>query len=69
VLDDRGSALPPQLAGARDVDYGLGPELDVTVPTLRTRIIARYTHDVAVRARPLGQLVLIAVEVQAWAPR
>ncbi len=69
VTDDRGSALPPVLAGARDVDYGLGPELDVTMPALRTKLIVRYTHDVAVRSRPLGQLVVFAVEVQAWAPR
>jgi hypothetical protein len=66
VTDDSGSALPPVLAGARDVDYGLGPELDISVPALRTKVTARYTHDVAVRSRALGSLVLIAVSVSVW---
>lgn len=69
VSDDTGSALPPVLAGARDVDYGLGPELDVTVPQLRTKLVARYTHDVYVRSRPRGELFLIAIEISAWRGR
>jgi hypothetical protein len=66
VTDDTGSALPPILAGARDVDYGLGPELNVTVPQLRCKLVARYTHDVYVRSRPSGSLFVIALDISAW---
>jgi hypothetical protein len=69
VTDDSGSALPPVLAGARDVDIGLGPELDVDAPFLRARFTARYTHDVFVRSRTLGSMVLIAVTFSAWTMR
>jgi len=69
VTDDKGSALPPVLAGARDVDYGLGPELNVTVPQLRCKLVARYTHDVYVRSRPSGSVVIIALTVSAWRAR
>jgi hypothetical protein len=66
VADDAGSAVPPALAGARDIDYGLGPEINVWVPKLHTRLIARYTHDAWVRTRPNGELVLIELQFQAW---
>lgn len=69
VTDDGGSALPPVLAGARDVDYGLGPEVDVTVPALRAKVTARYTHDLLVRSRPSGEVVVIAIGVSAWRAR
>jgi hypothetical protein len=66
VTDDRGSALPPLLAGARDVDYGLGGELDAAVPALRTKVTLRYTHDVVVRSRPLGQSIVIGLTITPW---
>ena len=66
ITDDRGSALPPVVAGARSVAYGLGPEIDVTVPSLRSTITMRYTHDVAARSRPFGSLVFVAIGVAVW---
>ena len=66
VTDDTGSALPPLLAGARDVDYGVGPELDVMMPQLRCKLTVRYTHDVYVRSRPRGEVTFIGLKVSAW---
>jgi len=69
IVDDAGSAVPRPLAGARDLDYGLGPEINVWVPKLRTRLIARYTHDVWVRTRPNGELMLIELQFSPWTAR
>jgi hypothetical protein len=66
VRDDRGSDLPQALRGARDRAFGLGPEIDVTVAPIRSRITLRYCHDVAVRARPLGQILVLGLTVLAW---
>jgi hypothetical protein len=68
VTDDTGSALPPVLAGARDRAFGVGAEMDFVIRPLRTALVVRYTHDVAVQARPLGQLLLIGFTVIVWNP-
>jgi hypothetical protein len=65
VRDDRGSALPEALRGARDRAFGLGPEVDVTLAPLHSRITLRYCHDIAVRARPLGEILVIGLTVLA----
>lgn len=65
VADDTGSALPPALRGLRDRAGGLGAELDVTLPDAQSRVVLRWTHDVAAAARPGGQLLLIGL---TWAP-
>jgi hypothetical protein len=65
VSDDSGSDLPPALRGARDRVYGLGPEVDVTVAPLRTRLTLRYEHDFGVRSRPQGQILVVGVTVAA----
>lgn len=65
VTDDSGAALPPSLRGARDRAYGLGAELGATIASARTRINVRYTHDLAVRSRPSGQLFLIGLTFAA----
>ncbi len=69
VTDDRGSALPHVLAGARDVAYGLGAEVDVTVPALRTKVTLRYTHNLYARARPGGDAVLVGLTIAVWKRR
>jgi hypothetical protein len=65
VRDDRGSDLPELLRGARDRALGLGPEIDITLAPLRSRITLRYCHDVAVTARPLGQVLVIGLTLLA----
>ena len=65
VRDDRGSALPEVFRGARDRAFGLGPEVDITLAPIRSRITLRYCHDIAVRARPLGQVMVIGLTVLA----
>lgn len=68
VRDDRGSALPPVLAGARERTFGVGPELGLTVPAIRSRFTLRYEHDFGVRARPEGGILLFGVAFAAWRP-
>jgi hypothetical protein len=65
VRPDRGSALPAPLRGARDRAYGLGPEIDITIPPIRSRITVRYCHDVSVRARPFGQTLVVGLSIVA----
>jgi hypothetical protein len=65
VRDDRGNDLPEALRGARDRAFGLGPEIDITLAPLRGRITLRYCHDVAVNARPLGQVMVVGLTILA----
>jgi hypothetical protein len=65
VTDDRGSALPAPLAGARERVFGLGPEIGVLVPALRSRLTARFAWDLAGEARPVGTLLLVGISVIA----
>ncbi len=66
ITDDRGKDLPPQLVGAREQAYGLGPEIDVTVRPLRSRITARWLWDLDGRARPVGTILVAGISVLAW---
>lgn len=68
VRDDRGSDLPDVLRGARDRVFGVGPEVNLLLPELRTRFGARYTWDVGARSRPEGGLLVVNVAVALWRP-
>jgi hypothetical protein len=65
VRDDRGADLPTPLRGARDLALGLGPELASTFAPIRSQITVRYCGDVAVKARPLGHILVIQVTILA----
>jgi hypothetical protein len=54
VTDDTGSELPDVLRGARERAFGLGPEIDVAIPPLRSRVAARFEWDIDGRTRPVG---------------
>jgi len=66
VQNDRGSAVPPQLIGARDRAFGLGAELDLTLEKGRTQLFFRYVHDIDVQTRPEAQLFFVGVAIRAW---
>jgi hypothetical protein len=68
VSADRGSDLPPALAGARTRTYGVGPEVDIVIAPIRARCEVRYEWDVAARARPQGQVLTAAISYRAWSP-
>lgn len=68
VTDDSGSDLPEILRGARERVFGLGPEIDVAIPQLRSRLTARLEWDIAGRARPVGTLLFLGVTFVAWRP-
>jgi hypothetical protein len=66
VTDYGGSALAAQLRGARDIAYGVGPEMDLAVPSLLGQLTLRYTQDVADRTRPVGHMVVIGWVARVW---
>lgn len=68
VQDDSGSDLPDALRGARDRAIGVGAEISVPITAIRTRITARYAHDVSVRSRPEGGVLSLQVTFAAWKP-
>jgi hypothetical protein len=65
VRNDRGTDIPPALVGARTRAYGLGPEIDVTIPKLALRAEVRYEWDVDVRSRPQGQVLSVGLSYRA----
>jgi hypothetical protein len=43
----------------------MGPEIDLTLAPIRSRITVRYCRDVVVKARPLGQILVIGLSTVA----
>ena len=68
VRDDEGMDVPPVLQGARDRVYAVGGEIGVALPTLRARVGARYVHELDVRSRSEGQVLVFQLGVLAWSP-
>ncbi|MHB8875297.1 MAG: SphA family protein, partial [Myxococcaceae bacterium] len=68
VSDDRGADLPEALRGARDRNFGLGAEVGLLVPKLRTKLNLRYCHDFGSRSRPQGQVIVLGLSVAGWMP-
>lgn len=66
VTDDSGADLPAQLRGARERAFGLGPEVDLAIRPLRSRVFARAEFDLDGKARPVGTIVVVGVSVVAW---
>lgn len=66
VRDDTGSELPAALRGARDRAFGLGPEVNVALPALRSRVSARLAFDLDGEARPVGTLLVIGISTVVW---
>jgi hypothetical protein len=65
VRDDRGTGLPPVLAGARDQVYGLGPEGAMLIKRIQGRLRVRYEWDFGVRARPQGHIFVVGINFLA----
>src|SRR5262245_21642805 len=63
-----GGDLPSALRGARERVFGIGPEIGITIPALRAKLMARYEWDVGARARPAGQVLVASLSFLAWRP-
>ena len=70
VTPDRGADIPTRLRGERTRVFGLGPEVDVTIPQWRTRVALRAEHELGVTSRPRGNVIALSVVYLArGAPR
>ena len=61
VTPDRGTDIPPTLLGQRSRVFGLGPEIDVTIPRWQTRIPLRIEREFGVTSRPQGQVIALGI--------
>ena len=68
IEDDSGADLPPALRGARTRVFGLGPEVSVLLPPLRSRLTVRYCRDLITRSRVQGGILALELSVLAWQP-
>src|SRR5690606_667793 len=68
VTDNSGSDLPPAAQDARTRIYGIGPEIGVTIPSIRTRLDLRYQWEIGVRSRQVGGIFVASATFAAWAP-
>ena len=67
---DRGADIPTKLRNERSRVFGLGPEIDITIPKWRTRVALRVERELGVESRPKGQVIALSVAYLAWsAPR
>jgi hypothetical protein len=61
VTADRGADIPPLLRNEDSRVFGLGPEVDVTIPQWQTRATLRIEREFGVRSRPKGQVIALGV--------
>jgi hypothetical protein len=63
---DRGTDIPPVLREQRTRVFGLGPEVDLTIPRWKTGVSLRVEREFGVRSRPQGQVIAMSVSYLAW---
>jgi hypothetical protein len=68
VTDNSGSDLPDIAREARTRVFGLGPEVGVTIPSIRTRVDARYAWEFGVRSRQAGSIFVLSASFLARWP-
>jgi hypothetical protein len=68
VSDDTGADLPPMRVGARPRTFGLGPEIDLKLPSPPCKISLRYMHDLVTESRTIGQVFFVGVTFALWRP-
>jgi hypothetical protein len=68
VTDDKGSALPPVLRGARDQVFGIGPEVQVALPKIGARAELRLLFEFGARARPEASVLAGGLTYRTWPP-
>ncbi len=68
VTDDTGADLPEPLRGTRERVFGLGPEIDLAIPRLRSRLTARYAWDIGAQVRPVGTMLVVGLSIVLWRP-
>jgi len=57
VTADHGADIPPSLRGQWSRAFGVGPEMNVVIPSWHTRFDLRAERELGVRSRPKGTVV------------
>lgn len=68
VAADTGTALPVSARGLSEYAVGLGPEVGVLIPKLRSKLTARYEWDIEARSRLDGQVLMVSLTFLGWKP-
>ena len=68
VTRDQGQSIPLALQGRSEYVAGIGPELGVTIPSIGSRLTARYEWDLAAESRLYGQVLVVSLSVVGWRP-
>ena len=68
VAQDQGQAIPAALAARSEYVAGIGPELGLTIPSIGSRLTARYEWDLAAESRLYGQVLVVSLSVAGWRP-
>jgi hypothetical protein len=68
VSDDTGADLSQMRVGTRPRTFGLGPEIDLKLPSPPCRIAIRYEHDLITESRSIGQLFFVGATFVLWRP-
>lgn len=68
VTDNEGSDLPDIARDPRTRVFGAGPEIGVTIPSIRLRVDTRYEWEFGVRSRQDGGIFVIGGTWMAWSP-
>jgi hypothetical protein len=69
INDDQGADLPPALRGIRDQAVGMGVEVDVLIPALKSQLTLRCAEDLADKARPVGAIAYVGWTLRVWKPQ
>lgn len=68
VSDDVGADIPPALRGLSTRAFGIGPEIDILIPSLRLKAELRFEREFGVRSRPEGEVLVGGVGHHLWRP-
>jgi hypothetical protein len=69
VTPDEGADIPPTLRGGRTRVFGLGPEVNVTIPQWTTRVALRVEREFEATSRPRGTVIALSVAYVAPSAR
>ena len=68
VAADSGADLPAAMRGPSAYAVGVGPEVSLLLPLIRSKLTARYEWELAGQSRMQGEVLVINLAVLGWTP-